>query len=235
MSSEQHDKSERGVNKRPFLFDNSRSLVTIPGATSQIMKNARGENMKNKSSFVLPLAICAGLSSTALCHGASWLKTGSSTSRPYGHIAYCADRPADCAKRSSAGKPASVAMSTLQSVNAGINRSIKPVKDQTQFGLRDKWVVGVKAGDCEDYALAKRAALQRRGISKSNLLLAVGQANGEAHTVLVVRTSGGDFVMDNLSDAVLPVGSSRIGIRKIQSPVDGADWLSVTGKTDSPS
>ncbi len=92
----------------------------------------------------------------------------------------------------------------------------------------------MKAGDCEDYALAKRAALQRRGIAKSNLLLAVGRANGEAHTVLVVRTSNGDYVMDNLTDAVQPVGVSRVGIRKIQSPVDGSDWLTITGKTNSP-
>jgi predicted transglutaminase-like cysteine proteinase len=190
--------------------------------------------MKSKARLIVPLAICAGLSSTAFSQAASWLKTGASTSRPYGHIAYCAGRPADCAKRGSAGKPATVSLATLQNVNSSINRAIKPVEDQVQFGVRDKWAMPANAGDCEDYALAKRAALLRRGVSKSNLLLAVGRANGEAHTVLVVRTTKGDFVMDNLRDTVLPFNSSGVGIRKIQSPIDGADWLSVTGKTDSP-
>jgi predicted transglutaminase-like cysteine proteinase len=227
--------SLQGAQTRaPFCLTNFGLASLLICQKAKRTRAAQGGNMKIKSRFVLPLALCAGLSSTALSHAATWLKTGASTSRPYGHIAYCAGKPGDCAKRSKVSKPAAVGLATLQSVNSSVNRSIKPVKDQTQFGVRDKWLSSTKAGDCEDYALAKRAALQRRGISKSNLLLAVGRANGEAHTVLVVRTNSGDFVMDNLNDTVLPVSSSRIGIRKIQSPIDGSDWLSVTGKTNSP-
>jgi predicted transglutaminase-like cysteine proteinase len=190
--------------------------------------------MKHKSTLRLPVAICVTVFATTIGNCATWLKTGASTSRPYGHIDYCAGHRSDCAKRPKTSKPAVVATSMLQSVNVSINRSITPITDQAQLGVRDKWSIPVKVGDCEDFALAKRAALQRRGISKSNLLLAVGRANGEAHTVLVVRTSNGDFVLDNLTDAVLPINSSGVGIRKIQSPIDGADWLSITGKISSP-
>ncbi|MGL4488078.1 MAG: transglutaminase-like cysteine peptidase [Rhizobiaceae bacterium] len=191
--------------------------------------------MKCRWGLMLPTAICAGFLGTAVSNAASWLKTGSSTSRPFGHIDYCSRHPSDCTARSKAAKPAAVSLSTLQSVNTSVNRAIKPVTDQKQLGIREKWSVSVKAGDCEDFALAKRSALMRKGVAKSNLLLAVGRANGEAHTVLVVRTTSGDFVMDNLTDTVMPAAGSRLGIRKIQSPVHGADWLSVTGSTNSPS
>jgi predicted transglutaminase-like cysteine proteinase len=189
--------------------------------------------MKTKSTMMLPMAICATLSATSFAHCASWLKTGSSTSRPYGHIDYCLAHPSDCSKRAKPAKPASVGLAALQRVNSAVNRSIKPVRDQDQLGVREKWSLNVTAGDCEDFALAKRAALQRHGISKANLLLAVGRANGEAHTVLVVRTINGDFVLDNLKDTVQPV-SSGVNLRKIQSPTDSADWLTITGKTSSP-
>jgi predicted transglutaminase-like cysteine proteinase len=157
------------------------------------------------------------------------LKTGGQASRPFGHVEYCAAARGDCAKRKAAAKLPSVSLASLRSVNKAVNRSIKPVSDKDQFGTREKWVKGVNAGDCEDYALAKRAKLSRLGIPKASLLLAIGRSAGEAHTVLVVRTRDGDFVLNNLHDEVTPISRSTLGISKIQSPTDGSDWLRVTG------
>jgi predicted transglutaminase-like cysteine proteinase len=59
----------------------------------------------------------------------------------------------------------------------------------------------------------------------------MGYNGNEAHTVLVVRTRDGDYVLDNLVDEVMPVQSARMSFRKIQAPDHGGKWLRVTGKT----
>ena len=176
---------------------------------------------------VAALTLCVGMSGVS--SAAAWLKTGSAATRPFGHVAYCAASKSDCSKRKASAKLPSISLAKLRSVNQAVNRAIKPVSDMEQFGTREKWVQSTKAGDCEDYALAKRARLSRMGIPKASLLLAIGRSAGEAHTVLVVRTKDGDFVLNNLKDDVTPIGFSTLGISKIQSPTDGSDWLKVTG------
>jgi predicted transglutaminase-like cysteine proteinase len=173
------------------------------------------------------MALCAGMGTAS--HASGWLKTGGQASRPFGHVEYCAASRSDCGKRKAAAKLPAVSLAKLRAVNKAVNKSIKPVSDKDQYGTREKWVKGAKAGDCEDYALTKRARLSGLGISKANLLLAIGRAAGEAHTLLVVRTRDGDFVLNNLNDEVTPISRSTLGISKIQSPENGAEWLRVTG------
>ena len=131
----------------------------------------------------------------------TWLKTGKQTTRPYGHVEYCTRNASDCCGRSA------------------------------DSALPPAWTAKARAGDCEDFALAKRAKLLRIGFKPSQLLLTMGYSGGEAHTVLVVRTRDGDYVLDNLHDEVMPVQSARMSFRKIQAPEHGGKWLQVTGKT----
>ena len=66
------------------------------------------------------------------------------------------------------------------------------------------------AGDCEDYVLEKRRELMHKGLSASDLLITVvRKPDGEGHAMLTVRTDKGDFVLDNLTDAVA-VGPDRL-------------------------
>lgn len=171
--------------------------------------------------------LCLGMGNPS--HAAGWLKTGGQASRPFGHVEYCAASKSDCSKRKASSKLPAVSLAKLRSVNQSVNKAIKPVSDKDQYGTREKWVKGARAGDCEDYALTKRARLSAMGVPKANLLLAIGRNAGEAHTVLVVRTRDGDFVLNNLNDDVTPVSRSTLGISKIQSPENGAEWLRVTG------
>lgn len=189
--------------------------------------------MRIKSRMLCAFAMFFGVGSSA--YSATWLKTGDETSRPAGHMEYCSKHPSDCRKKAEAKALAPAAIGPLQTVNNAVNKTIKPVSDQVQFGVRDKWTVNAKSGDCEDFALAKRAALMRHGYKSSNLLMAMGHAAGQAHAVLVVRTQGGDYVLDNLTDAVLPVNRARVSITKIQSPANASVWLRVTGQTNSAS
>ena len=161
----------------------------------------------------------------------TWLNTGSATSRPFGHIEYCKKRPFDCRQNKGSAKPQSLSLGALNAVNSSVNHRIKPMRDEEQFGVRDRWSYGAKIGDCEDFAIAKRAALLSRGYRPENTLLAMGYSGVEAHVVLLVRTDGGDYVLDNLNPAVLPVEKSSVRISKVQSPKNGAEWLSVGGKS----
>ncbi|MCY0095638.1 transglutaminase-like cysteine peptidase [Hoeflea ulvae] len=181
--------------------------------------------------FFLLATVAALFSLLTPCLASTWLKTGKETSRPYGHVEYCSRNASDCRNRSTSSNLPSARMGVLSSVNVAVNRAIKPTSDKTAFGRREFWTEKARSGDCEDFALAKRSRLLRRGYNSSQLLLTMGYTGSEAHTVLVVRTRDGDYVLDNLNDEVTPVQSARMSFRKIQSPDHGGRWLKVTGKT----
>jgi predicted transglutaminase-like cysteine proteinase len=161
----------------------------------------------------------------------TWLKTGNETSRPYGHVEYCTRNASDCRNRTASSRLPAARLNLLQSINTAVNKAIKPASDSAVFGRKEFWTAKAWSGDCEDFALAKRAKLLRNGFNSSHLLLTMGYKGNEAHTVLVVRTRDGDYVLDNLEDNVQPVRSARMSFRKIQSPDHGGRWLKITGKT----
>ena len=180
--------------------------------------------------FLLAFSV-ALLSFLCPAFASTWLKTGKQTSRPYGHVEYCTRNASDCRGRSANAALPPVRLDLLNGVNASVNRSIKPAADQTAFGRKEFWTANARTGDCEDFALAKRSRLLRKGFKPSQLLLTMGYNGREAHTVLVVRTRDGDYVLDNLHDDVQPVQSARMSFQKIQAPDHGGKWLKVTGKT----
>ena len=88
---------------------------------------------------------------------------------------------------------------TLASVNRSVNSSIRPKHD-----LGDTWSLNPREGDCEDYVLTKRSRLIRAGIPASALRIAVVKTSaGEGHAVLFVKTSAGEFVLDNLRSSIV--------------------------------
>lgn len=88
-------------------------------------------------------------------------------------------------------------------VNREVNTRVNYVADQTQYGEPELWREAVTAGDCEDYALAKFAALRVAGLNLWRLRLAcVFVETGEYHAVLVVACEDGDWVLDNRFDEV---------------------------------
>lgn len=168
-------------------------------------------------------------------HASTWLKTGGTTSTPVGHYEYCKSHRSDCRAHGGSARAPSGKMSLLRGVNLKVNRSIREVSDSEQYGKREVWKIPANSGDCEDYVLAKRAALMRRGYKPGDLLIAVGRRSGIPHAVLVVRTKDGDFVLDNMTDEVLPVSKSRVRLSKMQSTTDSSEWVRVTGMTHTPS
>ena len=114
-------------------------------------------------------------------------------------------------------------LSLIDRVNRQVNGSMRP---QAETGGADVWKIGGSAGDCEDYALTKRAALLRKGFPSSSLLMtSVITGRGESHAVLMVRTDRGDFVLDNLSPRVEPWSATGYRFTSMQSPDNPRMWV----------
>lgn len=81
-------------------------------------------------------------------------------------------------------------LSTLQAVLDNAQADHVYVSDQALHGVAERWGVGL-LGDCEDFALWCRAALQARGIA-SDLVLCRTE-RGEGHLVCSVE----GYILDN--------------------------------------
>jgi predicted transglutaminase-like cysteine proteinase len=101
-------------------------------------------------------------------------------------------------------------LAELQQVNTYVNGVITEVSDMENYGRADVWRIPTNGkGDCEDFALMKRQILLQRGWPASALTILVGtNAQGEAHAVLNVKTSQGDYILDNLRYDVVPAVQS---------------------------
>lgn len=133
---------------------------------------------------------------------------------------FCAQNKSQCA----ASKVGSVTMSPdlmslLKQVNGHVNRNIRPQADTA-----DVWELNPASGDCEDYVLSKRSALISRGVAGGALRIAYTHTrSGQPHAVLVVRTSDGDFVLDNLTNSIKSLRASGYTIRSMSSN-DPTKW-----------
>ena len=138
---------------------------------------------------------------TGLSGSVMRISTASATAAPLGLQIFCMTSPSYCAPAPAAQLQMDTnLMSALNTVNRAVNSSIRPQRRSTQV-----WTVGARVGDCKDYAMNKRAQLIARGVPAGALRLAIGfTARGEGHAVLVVRTTAGDYVLDNLTSQIKP-------------------------------
>ena len=115
----------------------------------------------------------------------------------------------------------------LRSVNKTVNAAIIPERN-TEGLAGEKWLIGPSSGDCNDYAVTKRSELLARGWPTRTLLLSeVVTGWGEHHLVLVVRTSEGDLVLDNMTSQIRPWARAPYKWVRIQTPKDPNYWASL--------
>jgi predicted transglutaminase-like cysteine proteinase len=117
----------------------------------------------------------------------------------------------------------------LAEVTVKVNAAVKPMNDIDIYGKDEVWAYPDKGvGDCEDYVLEKRRLLNRMGVPLSNLLITVvRKPDGEGHAVLTVRTSKGDFVLDNLNDKVRSWDQTGYRFLKRQAIDNTGRWVSI--------
>ena len=118
----------------------------------------------------------------------------------------------------------------LKRVNHVVNTAINPTVKSYDQDLRNGWTIAPASGDCNDYAVTKRHDLIEGGLPANALRLSVVKtASGTGHLVLVVATTSGDLVMDNLTDAIRPWNGTNYRWLKIQSSTDARFWYEIKG------
>jgi predicted transglutaminase-like cysteine proteinase len=164
---------------------------------------------------------------------------GRETSVPYGWVDFCQRYRGEC--EGPELTPADVnltakAMKEIERVNQWVNANITPMSDMEHWGVIDQWDYPTDGkGDCEDYALLKRKLLIEEGMPRQALLMTVVKdLNSEGHAVLTVKTSKGDFVLDNMRDDVRPWTQTGYRFVKRQSQTNENVWVSIGAPTEAP-
>jgi predicted transglutaminase-like cysteine proteinase len=101
-------------------------------------------------------------------------------------------------------------------INRAINLAIRPMSDLAQHGAVDVWSSPLAtftshAGDCEDYAIAKFAALRLAGVSLDDVRVVIMRdtKHGEGHAVVAARLDGHWLILDNRHMAMVEDSSLR--------------------------
>ncbi|MEL6317771.1 MAG: transglutaminase-like cysteine peptidase, partial [Pseudomonadota bacterium] len=170
---------------------------------------------------------------------ASEMREGGAVRGPAGYYALCARSPELCPRpiAAAAGAPQAQAarldaagLAQLEVFNASVNARYRPMTDREAHGVADLWSLPTDAADCEDYVLAKRAALLAAGWPESALLIGVVVGSDSPyHAVLVVRTNHGELVLDNLRDEILDWRETGYQWAVRQSKRDPSQWVLVDG------
>lgn len=141
---------------------------------------------------------------------------------PAGWTSFCSSNPSQCVSQGSEEVALTIdLLVSLDTVNQSVNNSMKYRREAT--GL-DWWRVNTATGDCEDFALTKRARLLSLGVDQSALRMAVVlNEKAEIHAVLVVETTEGELVLDNIYQTVEPFDETGY-ILVSMSPSDPKMW-----------
>jgi predicted transglutaminase-like cysteine proteinase len=197
--------------------------------------------VRQAASFALVGLILTMGGATTHAHARLVLPDASTLAEPNGPVRpiagwteFCGRSPQECTVDTAEPDtiPLTVAVwRTLQSVNRRVNARIRPITDQSHWGVVDRWDFPDDGfGDCEDYQLLKRRMLAERGLPRRALLMTVVlDETHEGHAVLTVRTDRGDFILDNKTDAIRPWRRTGYSFIK-RAGQDGPAWVSLEGK-----
>jgi predicted transglutaminase-like cysteine proteinase len=188
----------------------------------------------------LLLAVIAGLAAMAGTASAAqpFMPTGGRTTQPVGHYEFCQRQPDECRLKSSGGAPVELTRglwAAMVEINNAVNTMVTPRTDMEMWGREEVWSYPDGIGDCEDYALEKRRQLMALGVPAGDLLLTVvRQPSGAGHAVLTMRTSRGEFVLDNLEPRVLAWTDTEYTFLKRQSERNSGVWVQINdGRADA--
>jgi predicted transglutaminase-like cysteine proteinase len=159
-------------------------------------------------------------------------ETGPAAIIPAGYIDFCSRYASDCQLHPDQADH--IVLDTanwtlLQTVNTQVNAAIWPEDDAKHYGRAEYWTIPTDGyGDCEDYALTKQRDLVAKGLPEPSLRLAIlVTPRMERHTVLTVATDRGDFVLDSLTDAILPWNKTDYVWLERQNPKVAFGWTAL--------
>lgn len=183
------------------------------------------------------ILVLAAMSAAALGFAGSanaapnFMPGGERTTQPIGHYEFCRRVPQECAQKTPKSNPVELSRKLwahMVDINNTVNTMVAPRTDMEMWGQEEYWSYPDSEGDCEDYVLEKRRQLIGLGVPAGNLLITVvRQPNGDGHAVLTVRTSMGDFVLDNLEPRILAWTDTDYTFLKRQSERNSGVWIAV--------
>ncbi|MDI3335134.1 transglutaminase-like cysteine peptidase [Defluviimonas aestuarii] len=148
---------------------------------------------------------------------------------PSGAKALCTQYSWACARNGGTQLADRAVMKIAHKVNLSVNKKVRPISDRAQYGVDERWDLPTRrGGDCEDFALLKKKQLVEAGLRPETLLIAtVLDRNRGAHAVLVLRTSAGDYVLDNLGNRIKPWRDTGYSFIRMQDPNRPDRWVAV--------
>jgi predicted transglutaminase-like cysteine proteinase len=178
---------------------------------------------------VMAMAACAEVPNGQLAQGdASRMPLGGSARPPMGAVLFCEANSAECAAPASAA-PQEVAMTAqrwdeLRTVQDGVDADIVPTP---RADIAWHYPQG-GTGNCVQYAMEKRRRLLELGWPAAALQLAtVITPQNNHHLVLVIDTSQGDWVLDNLHRDVARWQDLPYNWQERQQGASLRDWVSI--------
>ncbi|MCR5879520.1 transglutaminase-like cysteine peptidase [Phenylobacterium sp. J367] len=220
-------------------------LPTDCGATPAELSALREEGVRQRAAVILAslardwssvyAASARGSGPTSAVAFPAVVPAAAAASPPTASVAPApTESPADV--QLSAGKVELTpdAWTLITRTNDRVNRAIAQKTDIEAYGVEELWTMPIEAGtrygDCEDYVLEKRRALLAAGMPKAALSIAVVHtAKGDTHAVLLVDTSAGEYVLDNLTPWVLPWTKTSYQWRERQVAGSAAHWAMAAG------
>jgi predicted transglutaminase-like cysteine proteinase len=166
----------------------------------------------------------------ALSANSAFIVSKGSISAPAGFSGTCSKYSWLC--RSTGGAPLSdeKIFRLAAAVNTQVNRRTRSLEDIRQYGREEYWALPTpRGGDCEDFALLKKKILiSEYGVPGKQLLIAtVLDHRLQRHAVLVLRTSRGDFILDNLDNKIRHWTQTGYTFLKLQNPNALDRWVAV--------
>lgn len=155
------------------------------------------------------------------------MPVGGPTAEPIGSVLFCTQHVSECAREGTAGTEVVMTprrWDQLGTVQSQVNRDIAP-----SSAVEIAWhYVKDGRGNCVQYALEKRRRLIALGWPAGALRLATAiTRDGIGHLVLVVTTSKGDWVLDNLRRSVVPWDDLPYRWVSRQQGASMAEWVSL--------
>ncbi|UAB90926.1 transglutaminase-like cysteine peptidase [Ruegeria sp. SCSIO 43209] len=180
----------------------------------------------------LACIICSYLVSAASLQASElpWIKLDREVQAPSGAKSLCKDYSWACANTRTSGLPEAQEKQIVKAINLRVNRRIRAVSDQNQYGTKEYWTLPMQgSGDCEDFALQKKFELMQNGLDPTKLLIAtVLDTNRSGHAVLVYRSSEGDLILDNVTNRIKSWKETRYLFLRIQDPNHPDRWVQVS-------
>ena len=148
---------------------------------------------------------------------------------PVGFAGVCASYTWACARSTTDVVSGPEVLKLADRTNRSVNRITRQISDRAQYRKAEVWALPTaRGGDCEDLVLLKKLRLLEAGLPASALLIAtVLDLQGDRHAVLILRTKGGDIVLDSLDDRLRHWVETDYTFLKLQNPGNPKVWDAV--------